>query len=92
MVIIRHYLYSHLKFLFQNSLFLVNLLIFIIPQWSSAVESIDCTNPAPRCYVEQGGQKETVEITPTLELVSVLKKSEKSLIPTALVIVGTPIK
>ena len=90
MVLMRYYLYLYLKIFIQNSLVLLCFLVFVTPQWSNAVESVDCADPTVKCFVEQGGQTETARSNPTLERISVLNKIEKSPIPTALVIVGNP--
>ena len=92
MVIMSHYLYSHLKDLCRYFLVLLTLLLVVRPQWSSAEESVDCTAPTASCYKSQDDKSKLIISNQILGHVSALKKAEKSPIPVATVIVDTPKK
>jgi len=72
------------------SLALLATLTLVIPQWSGAQQAVDCNDPDAACVPEPAGQVETVKPNHTFEQITVLRKAEKSPIPTPPVIVGTP--
>lgn len=80
---------TRVKNLRQFSLVLLFTFTLAIPQ-VSAQQVTDCNDPAADCPAEPATQAEAVEPTHALEQITVLKKAEKSPIPTPPVIVGTP--